>query len=87
MPGTEIAFDDDVKTYAQDSPTSYRVAIFRQINKHQPYMHHDCLEFPDGYQRLLTFLVEGQKATVLQLPAEPKNEQEAKDQERIEIAA
>ena len=32
--------------------------------------HHDALEFPDGKVVLLTFLVEGQQATVLQLPAE-----------------
>ena len=31
--------------------------------------HHDALEFPDGRAVLLTFLKEGQTATVLQLPA------------------
>jgi hypothetical protein len=31
--------------------------------------HHDALEFPDGRIVLLTFLAEGQQATVLQLPA------------------
>ncbi len=31
--------------------------------------HHDALEFPDGETVLLTFLAEGQHATVLQLPA------------------
>jgi hypothetical protein len=30
---------------------------------------HDALEFPDGQIVLLTFLSEGQQATVLQLPA------------------
>jgi hypothetical protein len=31
--------------------------------------HHDALEFPDGQIALLTFLQEGQLATVLQIPA------------------
>jgi hypothetical protein len=31
--------------------------------------HHDALEFPDGQVVLLTRLCEGQRATVLQLPA------------------
>jgi hypothetical protein len=34
--------------------------------------HHDALEFPDGQVVLLTHLREGQSATVLQLPAQPK---------------
>ena len=42
--------------------------------------HHDA--FPDGQIVLLTALVEGQRATVLQLPAEPKTESEAEAQER-----
>ena len=43
----------------------------------------DALEFPDGRTLLLTLLCEGQTATVLQLPAQPKTEQEAHDQERV----
>jgi hypothetical protein len=34
-----------------------------------PYEHHDALEFPSGQVVLLTRLCEGQRATVLQLPA------------------
>ena len=39
---------------------------------------HDALEFPDGEVMLLTYLMEGQQATVLQLPpaAGVKAEQE-----------
>ena len=37
-----------------------------------PCTHHDALEFPDGQVVLLTHLREGQRATVLQLPAQPK---------------
>ena len=46
-----------------------RLARFRQVNMHQPSVHHDALEFPDGKVVLLTRLCEGQRATVLQLPA------------------
>jgi hypothetical protein len=51
---------------------NHATAIFRQINKEKAAAHHDELEFPDGQIALLTFLCEGQQATVLQLPAEPK---------------
>ena len=34
--------------------------------------HHDALEFPDGQVVLLTHLRKGQRATVLQLPAQTK---------------
>ena len=51
---------------------SHKTAIFRQVNKNNPFRHHDALEFPDGQVVLLTLLCEGQQATVLQLPAEPQ---------------
>jgi hypothetical protein len=47
----------------------YKTAIFRQINLDKRWTHHDALEFPDGEIVLLTYLMEGQQATVLQLPA------------------
>jgi hypothetical protein len=43
-------------------------AIFRQVNQGSPHAHHDALEFPDGDMLLLTYLMEGQEAVVLQLP-------------------
>jgi hypothetical protein len=46
-----------------------RLARFRQINMDAPTSHHDAVEFPDGQIVLLTRLCEGQRATVLQLPA------------------
>jgi endonuclease/exonuclease/phosphatase (EEP) superfamily protein YafD len=61
---------------------AHKTAIFRQVNKVRLTAHHDVLEFPDGQIVLLTVLVEGQRATVLQLPAEPKTESEAEAQER-----
>jgi hypothetical protein len=44
------------------------------------------LEFPDGNVVLLTRLYEGQEATVLQLPAEPRVFVEVKKQEVSLIA-
>jgi hypothetical protein len=41
----------------------------RQINQPHPLHHRDALEFPDGEIVLLHFLKEGQRASVLQLPA------------------
>jgi AraC-like DNA-binding protein len=55
-------------------------AIFRQINKDNPRMHHDALEFPDGQMVLLTDVFEGQEATVLQLPAQPITAADIKSQ-------
>jgi hypothetical protein len=48
---------------------NHKTAIFRQINQDNPRAHHDALEFPNGEVVLLTFLAQGQEATVLQLPA------------------
>src|SRR5215472_969012 len=62
---------------------SSRTAIFRQIDKDVPQVHHDALEFPDGTLVLLTDLHEGQQATVLQLPAQPKTPAEATAQTRV----
>jgi hypothetical protein len=47
----------------------HKTAIFRQVNVDCPHAHHDALEFPDGDMLLLTYLMEGQEAVVLQLPA------------------
>jgi len=80
-PGTEIAFDSEVVfehpvTYAVTRlPT--KVARFRQIDLHVPHVHHDALEFATGEIVPLTRLMAGQRATVLQLPAEAKAEQPA----------
>jgi hypothetical protein len=60
----------------------HKTAIFRQLNKEEMAAHHDALEFPDGQIVLLTRLSEGQQATVLQLPAEPKTVSEVEAQRR-----
>ena len=48
----------------------YRVARFRKIDKDRPNVHLDALEMPDGQIVLVTKLMSGQRATVLQLPAD-----------------
>jgi hypothetical protein len=88
LPGTEIAFTADVaiespRFFGQSVKTvKHDTAIFRQIDKETPHIHHDALEFPDGQIVLLTALREGQEATVLQLPAQPKTAHEAEEQRR-----
>src|SRR5262249_20628640 len=83
LPGTELAFNSEVRVYSSAEPMRHRTAIFRQINREQPHMHHDALELPDGTIVLLTFLHEGQEATVMQLPAIQTTEAEARSQERV----
>jgi hypothetical protein len=73
LPGTELSFTDEVRRAHlwpwSKNVINHKTGIFRQINRHDPMHHHDALEFPDGQVVLLTFLKEGQQATVLQLPA------------------
>ena len=76
LPGTEIAFDENVEFEPSfgigilpNKKIGHRLARFRQINMENAVTHHDALEFPDGQVVLLTRLCEGQRATVLQLPA------------------
>jgi hypothetical protein len=66
---------------------NHKTAVFRQINKERVAAHHDALEFADGRIVLLTFLHEGQQATVLQLPAEPKAAVEFQSQRRVAYIA
>jgi len=87
-PGTELSFAREVMCQPigmlgwRDRVIKHKTAIFRQINKDKVAAHHDALEFSDGQIVLLTCLREGQQATVLQLPAEPKTVIETKAQQR-----
>src|SRR5271165_5556404 len=62
LPGTELAFADEVKRLQlrlwprHDKVIRHKTAIFRQINKEKVVAHHDALEFPDGQIALLTSL-------------------------------
>jgi hypothetical protein len=90
VPGTELAFCNDVKIpvlgliWTKQKTIGHKTAIFRQINKDLPHAHHDALEFPDGKVVLLTHLCDGQEAIVLQLPAQPTNEAQVKQQKRAD---
>jgi len=80
LPGTEVAFESKVRRhltgfqllFRKTRPLPHQVARFRQVNMDNPCTHHDALEFPDGQVVLLTHLQDGQRATVLQLPAQGK---------------
>jgi len=91
-PGTELSFASEVACFPtglfawRGTTIKHNTAIFRQVNKDKIVAHHDALEFPDGRIVLLTHLKEGQQATVLQLPAEPKTEVEAQAQQRAAFA-
>jgi hypothetical protein len=91
LPGTELAFATPISVflngyYIEAKQLEHKTAIFRQINREQAHMHHDAVEFPDGQLVLLTHLKGGQDATVLQLPATPKSEVEAREQGRVAYA-
>lgn len=89
LPGTELAFEDGIKVkHTWEAPEHVledKVAIFRQKDKDNLFTHHDCIETPDGIVIAINQLVEGQFATVLQLPAAPKTADEAKEQTRLEV--
>jgi hypothetical protein len=72
-PGTEIAFDTDVRAdgWIFRRKIGDRLARFRQVDTENLHQHHDALEFSNGRIVLLTDLTAGQTATVLQLPATP----------------
>jgi hypothetical protein len=73
QPGTELAFDSEIEVpsgfWMRSKKLGANVARFRQVNEGCRTMHHDALELPGGRVVLLTRLTEGQRATVLQLPA------------------
>jgi len=73
LPGTELAFDDDVRydrafSLLGKARVNHKLARFRQIDLNDPHVQHDALEFPNGQVVKLTQLSAGQTATVLQLP-------------------
>lgn len=87
LPGTELAFEDQVQYHHALSRfgkacVKHRVARLRQIDLDNPHVHHDVLEFPDGQIVLVTRLIAGQMATVLQLPARSMRELEIASQKR-----
>jgi len=88
LPGTELAFEDHVQYHHALSRSgiarvNHKVARFRQVDLDNPYVHHDALELPDGEIVMVTHLVAGQKAIVLQLPARPLKEPETRTEKLV----
>jgi hypothetical protein len=75
-PGTELAFEREIESDALvfKRRLGSQVARFRRLNEDRKCVHHDALELPSGNVVLLTRLLVGQRAAVLQLPVQ---EQEA----------
>ena len=74
-PGTELAFEDDVRWRQScrwregwDNTSSNRTAIFRELDVACDFVHHDALEFSDGGRIRVAWLSPGQTVVVLQLP-------------------
>jgi hypothetical protein len=91
LPGTELAFDNEVQfdrafSMFGKARVEHRVARFRQVNMDDPHVHHDALEFPGGQIVMVTRLVPGQTATVLQLPASPQDHSGSKQQQAAQAS-
>ena len=59
LPGTELAFAEDVKydnRWIWTRTTDWRVGKFNQIEPEVADRHHDAIEFPDGSHVLVTQL-------------------------------
>lgn len=74
LPGTELAFNSEIRRERAfilfgKGRTGQKVARFRQVNMQDPNVHHDALELPGGSIVMVTNLLPGQTATVLQLPS------------------
>jgi hypothetical protein len=71
LPGTELAFEHDVRYnrfWLSTKDAGFRVAQFCQIAPRASEQHRDALAFPDGNTVLVNLLSEGQHARVVQLP-------------------
>src|SRR5260370_14652289 len=93
LPGAEVAFENEsefeggygiFRNWRREKRAGGTVARFRQVNVGKLHVHHDALEFPTGESVLLTRLIEGQQATVLQLPVSPQ--QKARDHNPVSLS-
>jgi hypothetical protein len=89
LSGTELAFDNNVQydrffSLFRKASIDHRVARYRQVNIHDPSIHHGALEFPGGQIVLVARLVPGQTATVLQLPASKHHHGSTKNEDAAE---
>lgn len=85
-PGTELRFRNNIRYWRprlflwdKDVATKWMTARFRQVNLFERHAHHDAIELPDGTVILLTNLVGGQQADVLQLPSPQVAEEAPED--------
>ncbi len=83
LPGTEVAFEKEAEyehgwSVFTKRKLAGKVARFRPVDSDKPNVHHHALEFPDGKTVLVTRLREGQRLSVLQLPAVPGIENDVK---------
>jgi hypothetical protein len=77
LPGTELVFEREIETVHAFAPLpnfgfgmqGEQLARFRRVDACHPHVHHDALELANGRVVLVTRLREGQRASVLQLPA------------------
>lgn len=82
-PGTELAFEapvrynglwgvvvNYVRAWLGRDMRQASLARFRQVDIDNPHAHHDAVELADGRIIRLAWLHEGQRARILQLPAE-----------------
>jgi hypothetical protein len=95
-PGTELSFDDPggkpLRWWHRFNRLNLRVAagtraIFRKVNADNISAHHDAIEFANGRQQLLTYLADGQRVTVLQLPVQEMPTTSVGHHEAIETPA
>lgn len=88
-PGTEVVFDDFVRADGRifNRVIRERLARFRQVDTDKPNYHHDALEFANGTIVLVTDLVIGQRAAILQLPVDPSEKRVDKPAEVSEVLA
>jgi hypothetical protein len=83
LPGTELSFRTKVScqppwfSIVNTRTIDHTAAIFRQVNKDKPRT--------DGEIMLLARLLEGQEATVLQLPAQAIRATKVKAQEPLTL--
>jgi hypothetical protein len=88
LPGTELAFEKDVKCHGgwfRWRTVEYNVAKFCKIDPKVPHHHHDALAFPDGSTVLVNALTRGQRVQVLQMPVIGDDVQSRMSQERTLI--
>ena len=75
LPGTELAFEKEVKFqtgWFRSYTVKFNVAKFCKLTPEMPFQHRDALAFPDGSTLLVHSLIKGQRVQVLQMPVTSK---------------